>query len=1209
MSGNTFLIKHDIRSQRVKGVCFHPKRPWVLIGLHSGVVQLLDYRTGNTVDRFEEHDGPVRGVDFHIVQPMFATGGDDCRIKLWNYKLRRCIATLIGHLDYVRTVQFHREQPWLVSASDDQTLIIWNWQSRSRLSVLAGHNHYVMSGQFHPTQDLVVSASLDLSVRLWDIGGLKYKKQDNAFANDLFGNSSEVVTRCVLEGHEKGVNWAAFHPTKPYIVSAADDRSIRLWRLEGDRAFEIDHLRGHTSNVSCVMYCGDNFIISNSEDRTIRVWDTSTRNPLQQFRRDHDRFWILSVHPTQNLIAAGHDSGLLIFKLERERPAMTLTNNNKTLLYIKDRVLYKYDFGAGQNASAMCKISRKAAPSRTLSANTGDSTVVIGYECEGGLFEQMAVPNTPTPNQDGDGRRGFLMTPVFFAANKYAGLDKTRQINVRVVGSDQVKTFPPFKNTDRLFPGPQGFICCRSEDNFALYDVAQKAAISEIAVPHVKYVVWDAGFTKAALISKHHITVVTRRLKQVATVHETTRIKSACFDDSLQVLLYTTHNHLKYCALQSGETGTLCTLEKTIYLVRANNDVLWYVDRSGQVIEKRFDNTELSFKLALQQEKFRDVLKLIQQQKVHGQALVSYLHKSGHPEIAMHFASDPLVKFNLALECGLMDDAKQAALELNSPDCWRSLAAAAMKAGDIQLAQLSNAKLKNFTSLGIQCVITGNLDALHQVMAKAPDDNAKLHLSLLSGDALTRARLLANAGQLPLAYCTARGAGLDELAEEILQKMEPAVAERVQRTAIRPLPGVSEYDAEATNWPTLPVQESYFMRMLKAPGEFDIREENTAAAAKSGAWGDEDDDDIFGEKDTAADGFGGADVSATGDATTGGGAGWDDDDIEIDDSMLPATEKGPAVAGAIVPRDGDAPGKHWAEATSIVAAHVAGGSFHTALSLLQRQIGLVNAEPLKPYFLSIWASCNAALPGTNLPAHILALATRPPSDDMRSHHFPMIPRMLPALKERVRAGYALFAEGKFSDLVRVFQSLAHQLIFVVADTREEQQEVREMLNIAKEYISAILVELYRREVTTTDPKRSIELAAYLTHFKLQPAHLSLVTNQAMMQAFKLGFKKLSGSLARRFLDLDPPAEKADKAKKIIQAVATAAEETKLDYDERNPFVLCVVTKKPMYRGTVEPIRCSFCSAQAHPSTKGQNCPVCAIAALGAEASGMVNKGV
>lgn len=49
---------------------------------------------------------------------------------------------------------------------------------------------------------------------------------------DLFG-TNDVMVKYLLEGHERGVNWATFHPTLPLIVSAADDRQVKIWRISG----------------------------------------------------------------------------------------------------------------------------------------------------------------------------------------------------------------------------------------------------------------------------------------------------------------------------------------------------------------------------------------------------------------------------------------------------------------------------------------------------------------------------------------------------------------------------------------------------------------------------------------------------------------------------------------------------------------------------------------------------------------------------------------------------------------------------------------------------------------------------------------------------------------------------------------------------------------------------------------------------------------
>ncbi|CUF10528.1 coatamer alpha subunit, putative [Bodo saltans] len=1199
------LVKFETRSFRVKGISFHPKRPWVMIGMHNGVVQIVDYRMCATIDRYEEHDGPVRGVDFHSTQPLFVTGGDDYKIKVWNYKFRRCLFTLTGHLDYIRTVQFHKEQPWILSASDDQTLRIWNWQSRNCMSVLTGHNHYVMSAQFHPREDLIVSASLDLTIRVWDISGLKARRNDNnsgAISQDLFG-SSDVMVKFNLEGHEKGVNWASFHPTKPLIVSAADDRSIRIWKMDDTRAYEINQLRQHTNNVSSVMYFKD-YIISNSEDRTIRVWDPAQNTAINTYRRDTDRFWTLAAHPESNLIAAGHDNGMMVFKLNRERPAHTF--HNGLLHFVRDFTIRTYDFETGQEASAM-NMRRHLIPPTTLHCNPSDNMAVAWYDGDGGMFELFTIPKAGTI-ADAEIKKGFYVSAVFFAAGKFAVLDKTNQIVLRTTGNDISKMLPPVHNSNKLFPGPQGFLICRNDEKVYLFQVAQRAVVAEVSAAGVKYVTWDKDFNRVALQSKHSIVVASRKLKHMHTITESSvRIKSAAFDEERDILFYATSNHLKYCNLRNGECSTIRTLDNPVYLVKARGDSLWVLTREGKIQKMVLDNAELSFKLALQQERFRDVLKIIQSKKLHGQALVGYLHKHGYPEIAMHFVSDPLVRFNLALECGAMDIAKTTAQELNQPEVWRKLADNATRFGDIQLAQLANAKTQNYHSLGLQCVVTGNIPALGHMIDKAKDDSFKLQYSLYTGDVEKRINILAAAGQLPLAFRIAASNGLNDVAESLLSQMDPDVAERCRAVPIhaaRPPPPAT---AVADNWPMLPVQESYFTRMLKEPGMLDYAPDATETKA---AWAD-DDDDLFGDAPEANAANDDEDIDA-GAAPAQGGGEWDDDlDIDID-IPVPAqaatgTKGAAAAAGYVVPREGETLAKHWVDNSQLAVYHIAAGSFASALQLFQRQVGLVNAAPLQPYFMYIWASVNGAQPTWSpLPPHTAAATTIPQTDEMRAKHGPSIPKLLPQLLEKIKSGYAAFTEGRFPDAHRIFTTILHMVLFVVVDNKKEHSELMEVLTVSREYIMAVNMELQRKE--EKEPGRALEMAAYFSHYKLQTPHIILTLSASATQAFKCGNFKTAANLARRMLDLDPPQERAERARKIIAGSEAkgSTEAIKLDYDDRNPFTLCTVSKKPMYRGTVEAIRCPFCLAPAHPNHRGERCKVCDLSNLGEQAAGMAN---
>lgn len=53
---------------------------------------------------------------------------------------------------------------------------------------------------------------------------------------------------------------------------------IKIWKYNDVKAWEYDTLSGHSNNVCCAEYHskGD-VIISDSEDHTIRIWDSTTR--------------------------------------------------------------------------------------------------------------------------------------------------------------------------------------------------------------------------------------------------------------------------------------------------------------------------------------------------------------------------------------------------------------------------------------------------------------------------------------------------------------------------------------------------------------------------------------------------------------------------------------------------------------------------------------------------------------------------------------------------------------------------------------------------------------------------------------------------------------------------------------------------------------------------------------------------------------------
>ncbi|KAG2172138.1 hypothetical protein INT44_006607 [Umbelopsis vinacea] len=1220
------LTKFESKSNRVKGIAFHPKRPWILASLHNGCIQLWDYRMGTLLERFDEHDGPVRGIAFHPSQPLFVSGGDDYKIKVWNYKTRRCLFTLNGHLDYVRTVFFHHENPWILSASDDQTIRIWNWQSRTCIAILTGHNHYVMSAQFHPKNDLVVSASMDQTVRVWDISGLRKKNQapgSQAYEDhfnrqnsqaDLFG-STDVMVKYVLEGHDRGVNWATFHPTMPLIVSAGDDRQVKLWRMNDTKAWEVDTCRGHFNNVSsAIFHPRQELILSDGEDKSIRVWDMSKRNSVATFRRDHDRFWVLTAHPELNLFAAGHDNGLIVFKLERERPAFQVNRNN--LFYIQNKVLHVHDFNNGNDRELLSvrKLGSQYVQPRTLSYNPAEKAVLVTSPHEGGTYELFNLPRDVSGDlrePADEGKRGSGSSAIFIARNRFAVFDKTnQQIQIRDLTNTVTKSFKPPTQINEIFYAGTSTLLMATGTSVILYDIQQRRTLAELTTPMVKYVVWSADMNLVALLSKHTITIADKDLQQKCLIHETIRIKSGTWDDA-GVFVYCTLNHIKY-ALPQGDNGIVRTLDQPVYLTRVNGKSLHILDRDGNARVMQIDPTEYRFKLALVKRQYDEVLHIIRNSNLVGQSIIAYLQKKGYPEVALHFVRDDRTRFELALECGNLEVALETARSMDTEDCWQKLSVEALKQGNQQIVESAYQRIKNYDRLSFLYLATGNTDKLRKMLKIAElrnDPMSRFQNALYLGDVEERIRLLRDVGQLPLAYLTAKSNGLTEVAEDILAQAgktedEIELPETFGQPLQVPQPVIQLQD---NNWPLLTVSRSFF------EGSFSLDQKNDQQAAAPGLqftddiedieeaggdWGADDENEVTGISQVPHHGD---DDDLEGDDEEGG---WDmDTDIKI--QMQEQSQAPVETAEFVAPTAGTSESSSWIQNSPLASDHIAAGSFETAMQMLNRQVGIVNFEPLKSRFMAIYQASRASLSGNpNIPSMWVYL--RRNQDDPR--------RSLPAVAHNfqnlitanLQPAYNAFTKGRFAVATTQFKTLLHSLLFTVVNTPAEAEEVKQLVGICREYLLGLSMEQKRRALGASPEatKQALELAAYFTHCQLQVPHMQLALRQAAKLCFKNKNFSSASTFARRLLELAPVTTVANEARQIQAACErTPTDEIKLGYDQYNPFVVCGISYEAIYKGSPK-ADCPYCSTSYLPEHQGKVCTVCEVAQIGSQGSGL-----
>ncbi|KAG8884766.1 hypothetical protein FRB97_003287 [Tulasnella sp. 331] len=1216
------LTKFESKSNRVKGLAFHPTRPLLAASLHNGSVQLWNYQMGTLVDRFDEHDGPVRGVAIHPTRPLLVSGGDDYKVKVWDLRpqSRKCLFTLHGHLDYVRTVMFHHEMPWIISASDDQTIRIWNSTSRNCIAILTGHSHYIMSAQFHPKEDLVVSASMDQTVRVWDISGLrKGTPQAQPGSFDTFDSFSTV--KYVLEGHDRGVNFAAFHPSLPLIVSAGDDRQVKLWRMSDTKAWEVDTCRGHFNNVSSALFHPRHeLILSVGEDKTIRVWDMSKRSAVQTFRREHDRFWVLTAHPELNLFAAGHDNGLIVFKLERERPAFSIQQD--TLYYIRDKYVRQHDLNNGSDVGVLSvrKLGSQWVQPRTLSFNPAERAVIVTSPAENGIYELVGLPKDTggeLRDSTADGKRGQGSSAIFVARNRFAILDKTAQnVEIRDLSNSVTKSVKPPVQTNEIFYGGTASLLLSSPTSVVLFDIQQQKTVGEIATPPVKYAIWNTDGSMVALLSKHTITIANKTLAQSCLIHETIRIKSGAWDDS-GVFVYSTLNHIKY-ALSQGDNGIIRTLDQPVYLTRVKGKTIYCLDRTARPRTITIDPTEYRFKLALVQNKYDEVLNIIKTSNLVGQSIIAYLQKKGFPEIALHFVQDKKTRFELAIECGNLEVALETAKGIDRPESWMRLAQQALKQGNHKVVETAYQRTKQFDRLSFLYLAIGATDKLGkmQIIAeKRGDSMSKFHNALYSGDIRARIAVMRDTGMYPLAYLTAKTNGMPDLARDIAAAagIEESEIEDVSHLgASAPLGPPPVLTATSSHlWPSLAAEENFFDKALANGHVADYINGDVATEGANVL-------DSWGRDEEAHPTTNGADVEE------GEGEGWglDEEAEEAPQATLNAAED-------VVPEDdegdaaGAAPGvtesELWARNSPFAADHAAAGSFDTAMQallsslthanalsfavtkLLHRQIGAVNFIPLKPLFMAVYGSAHVYFsPTASLPALQLHVRRNP---DVR---LPVIRQTLASIKsEALTEAYRLVLANKLDTAATNFKSVLLALMVVTVTTQEEAKDLLDVIVSCREYLLGVTLELERRKVVAADPsnvRRSLELAAYFAHCQLQPPHMVLALRSAISVFTKGKNPVAAAKFAQKLVDLKPDARVVAQAKQVIAAGQNARDTVEISYDEFTEFEVCAASFTPIYKGSPS-VKDPFTGATFLPDYKGTLCPLTDVTEIGAPASG------
>ena len=165
----------------------------------------------------------------------------------------------------------------LYTAGWKEYILAWDTETGELMRHTDSHFRFINTMAWSPIHNILATSSPDLSIRLWG------------------GKTGEHMAS--FYGHEDTIESLAWSPDGTRLVSGALDnrrgspprqysetyaQTVRIWDMETNSL--IFALEGHNGSVTHVAWSPDSTqLASGSDDKTIRIWDTTTGKELHVF--------------------------------------------------------------------------------------------------------------------------------------------------------------------------------------------------------------------------------------------------------------------------------------------------------------------------------------------------------------------------------------------------------------------------------------------------------------------------------------------------------------------------------------------------------------------------------------------------------------------------------------------------------------------------------------------------------------------------------------------------------------------------------------------------------------------------------------------------------------------------------------------------------------------------------------------------------------
>ncbi|PHJ23196.1 wd g-beta repeat domain containing protein [Cystoisospora suis] len=188
----------------------------------------------------------------------------------------KCTYTLPLHSSADRGVtccEFDTKHPnrFIASGGIDGNVILFDLQKEKTAAKMTAHSKPIRCIKLHATEPIVISASDDKAIRIWrGSSSSPEDEEDEERSSSLMTN--QYRTSAIIKKHRGEVTSLSLHPLGNYFASCASDKSWGFSDLQEGKCLQMQ--RNLSCQYKCVSFHPDGMILGGGGvDGSVHIWD------------------------------------------------------------------------------------------------------------------------------------------------------------------------------------------------------------------------------------------------------------------------------------------------------------------------------------------------------------------------------------------------------------------------------------------------------------------------------------------------------------------------------------------------------------------------------------------------------------------------------------------------------------------------------------------------------------------------------------------------------------------------------------------------------------------------------------------------------------------------------------------------------------------------------------------------------------------------